>query len=531
MAERFNKILKQLNGIWSKYTSKQKTMIISIACVIVLAFALLFFLINRVDYKNFVTCKDASEAGQVSKLLKDEGIKFKYNESTLTFSVESKKSTDATFLLANNKISTSDISIDDLLTNSLSTTNADRTLKINLYFQNQLRNKIKQMKGVKDAEVYYIPKDRNNDILSEPEDTGASVLLTIGDDFDKSSAETIAQVVATVIGNENTDKIKVADQNGILLYGGNKDLFSGDATSDSDFKDRLRNNFINYIYMMLAKSGFKDVEIAPNLVFDMDKVEEMYTEYTVPEGMDQGYLTKSYINKSDNSNSSSGGNPGTSSNDGTSYNTENPASNSGSSKTEQNEYIQNKRETKIQHEVGAIKSDQSSIAIVLKRLNTVTQAQLEKSGALKGTTFDDYVNQNSAPKPGKLDAKLITLVAKATGIAEKNIQISVLDQNSFVPTAKSVKDWTVYLQAALAILIIGLLLFVVFRGIRPVEVTELEPELSVEQLLATTKENQTIEDIEFNEVSEVRRMIEKFVDEKPEAVAQLLRNWLNEEWS
>ncbi len=70
----------------------------------------------------------------------------------------------------------------------------------------------------------------------------------------------------------------------------------------------------------------------------------------------------------------------------------------------------------------------------------------------------------------------------------------------------------------------------VFKGIGPVEVTELEPELSVEQLLATTKENQTIDDIDFNEISEVRRMIEKFVDEKPDAVAQLLRNWLNEDW-
>ena len=77
----------------------------------------------------------------------------------------------------------------------------------------------------------------------------------------------------------------------------------------------------------------------------------------------------------------------------------------------------------------------------------------------------------------------------------------------------------------------ALLLFVVFKGIVPVEVTELEPELSVEQLLATTKESQTIEDIDFSEVSEVRRMIEKFVDEKPYAVAQLLRNWLNEDWN
>ena len=45
------------------------------------------------------------------------------------------------------------------------------------------------------------------------------------------------------------------------------------------------------------------------------------------------------------------------------------------------------------------------------------------------------------------------------------------------------------------------------------------------------QEKQPLEDIEFNEVSEVRRTIEKFVDEKPDAVAQLLRNWLNEDWN
>ena len=65
---------------------------------------------------------------------------------------------------------------------------------------------------------------------------------------------------------------------------------------------------------------------------------------------------------------------------------------------------------------------------------------------------------------------------------------------------------------------------------KPVEVTELEPELSVESLLKTTKENQQLEEIEFNDKSSAREQIEKFVDENPEAVASLLRNWLNEEW-
>ncbi len=60
----------------------------------------------------------------------------------------------------------------------------------------------------------------------------------------------------------------------------------------------------------------------------------------------------------------------------------------------------------------------------------------------------------------------------------------------------------------------------------------MEPELSVESLLETTKEaaQDSLEDIGFSEKSETRILIEKFVEENPEAAATLLRNWLNEEW-
>ena len=89
-----------------------------------------------------------------------------------------------------------------------------------------------------------------------------------------------------------------------------------------------------------------------------------------------------------------------------------------------------------------------------------------------------------------------------------------------------------YLMIILTVLIAGLLIFVIIRGTSPVEVTELEPELSVEDLLATTQdeEKQNLDEIELSEKSETRIMIEKFVDENPEAVAMLLRNWINDEW-
>ena len=57
-----------------------------------------------------------------------------------------------------------------------------------------------------------------------------------------------------------------------------------------------------------------------------------------------------------------------------------------------------------------------------------------------------------------------------------------------------------------------------------------EEELSVENLLQSTP-TVSVEDIELETKSETRKLIEKFVDENPEAAANLLRNWLSEDWN
>jgi flagellar M-ring protein FliF len=57
-----------------------------------------------------------------------------------------------------------------------------------------------------------------------------------------------------------------------------------------------------------------------------------------------------------------------------------------------------------------------------------------------------------------------------------------------------------------------------------------EEELSVESLLQSVVPDENKEDIIFEDQSETRKLIDKFVDENPEAAASLLRNWLNEDW-
>ena len=110
-------------------------------------------------------------------------------------------------------------------------------------------------------------------------------------------------------------------------------------------------------------------------------------------------------------------------------------------------------------------------------------------------------------------------------------QVIAYEKHFFYDADTSSRPFSFYLQILLAVAILGLLAFVVLRSSRPVTVEETEPELSVEQMLATTKEaQQSVEDIDLQEKSEVRKAIEKFVDENPEAVALLLRNWLDDGW-
>ena len=120
-------------------------------------------------------------------------------------------------------------------------------------------------------------------------------------------------------------------------------------------------------------------------------------------------------------------------------------------------------------------------------------------------------------------------MSQATGIPEANISIIAYDVPYF-EYSKNQRSLTDYLQIIIALLVFLLLGFVVFRSLRRDEEEDVEQEVTVDQLLENQPDEE-LEDIGFNEKSEARILIEKFVDEKPEAVANLLRNWLNEDWS
>lgn len=540
MMDRLIAIKDKFLAFWDKYTTKQKTLIISVVLAIFFAIVLLGYFLTRPVYTELVKLS-GDTASTFDSALSSGGIDYKKesdSKGNTVFSVEQSQYSDAVLLMGENKITDTEMSWDDAFNNDMTVSSAEKQTKATLALQSSIRKGLMNFDGVEDATVYVNRPTDDGTIFSEKKETSvsASLKLAKGSEITSETAQAIAYYLANAVGNSTTDNIILTDTTGNLLYGQKEDNTLGGSVSGSDdYKEKLRNTFCKNVSNMLMKAGYDDVQIgSANIKFNMDKVTELVKTYTANEGQDQGLYSSSYNYKS-TGNSGSGGVPGTDSNgDQTDTMIQNTGSSNSETTLDKYNYLPNETVQNIEHEVGAVEPDQSSIGIVLTKYNVIKEETLESQGLLKDTTFEEYVNNNSAVTDLQVPQELITLVSAATGIATNNITIQIKqkpvyeakESSSFMDNASN------YLMVILTLLIAGLLVFVIIKGTSPVEVTELEPELSVEDLLATTQEDdkQDLDELELSDKSETRQLIEKFVDENPEAVALLLRNWINEDW-
>ena len=449
--------------------------------------------------------------------------------------MEQSQYSDAVLLMGANKVTTEGMSWDEALDTDMTTSKAEKDTRATLALQTSIRTGLLTFEGVEDATVYINRPTDDGTIYATKQETAVSVSLQMAKGYEMSSetAVALAYYLANAVGNQTTDNIVLTDTTGTLLYGAKEDnTLGGSVSSSSEYVEKLRNTFAKNVSNMLLKAGYDDVQIgSSHIVFNMDKITELVETYTTNEGQDQGLYSSSYNYKSTGS-SGSGGPPGTDSNGDV---TDSMISSGGTSNSETTldkyNYLPNKTVQNIEHEVGAVQPDESSIAIVLTQYNVVKEESLEAQGLLNDISFEDYVDQNSAVTTLEVPDEIVQLVAAATGIATNNISIQAVQKPVYEAKEETAFGDNIsnYLMIILAVLIAALLIFVIIRGTSPVEVTELEPELSVEDLLATTQE-EALEEIEMGEKSETRILIEKFVDENPEAVASLLRNWINEDW-
>lgn len=537
MQERIKQIPTRLVEFWNKYTGVQKTIIIAVICAVLLALGLATYFVSRPTWVKFNEFSNLNDATAMAEALDDASIKHKSSRDGLTLYVHDDDMTDALYAMSDNNLVDTGYTWDSAFDNSMSTTESEKSQKRILALQSEIQRSMVKYSFVDDADVFIDVPASSYSVLDEAGKTSITASITVNeehkDQLDSGAAQALAYWLANAVGTD-VENVVINDTQGTSLYNGSTSGGLGGVLSGGvdEYCDKLRNTMAVNVIDLLLKLAYDDVQVGTQgIQFDMEQAEILSKEYSVAEGREYGYPTNLYNYSSEGVNGVSG-EPGTGSNDDdtdTVINYGNNASSSVSIEKLQglltNEVIENRKK-----ELPAIQSDQSSLALVALRYRVYDEAQLEADGTLDNMTFEEFMAANSERTQITIPDDEIQLVSNATGVNAANITVIAYEVPKFVEKTRSSRGLKDYLMIILAVLIIALLIFVVLRGTAPVNVEEEEPELSVEQLLATTKENQSLEDIEFSDKSETRRMIEKFVDENPEAVAQLLRNWLNEDW-
>ena len=539
MKERIQEIPAKIVEFWNRYTSRQKTIIISVICVVLVLIGVMAYLVSRPTWTRFQQFGNLEDASSMVKALDDQGIANKSSKDGLTLYVHDQDMTKAFYCMSDNNLTDKGYTWDDAFNNSISTTESEKNQKRVLALQSELKASMIQYSFIDDAKVFIDVPESTYSILDEENVTSVTAMVDVNQKNEKQLTSDVAQNLAYWLANAvgtDVDHVIINDYNGKCLYNGfTSDGLGGDLTGGStEYCERLRNTIASNLVDLLVRCGYDDVQVGTQgIQFNMNKIETLTKKYSVADGRDYGYPTNYVHSTNEGSSGTVSGIPGTDSNDNdeTDYVINDGNSNSSSQEYEKltglltDETIEN-----IKQEKPAIQLDQSSLGIVVTRYKIYDEAQLEKDGTLDNMTFDEFMAQNNQTTTFTVPNTEIQLLSSASGVAAGSITVVGYEVPKFVQKTTKSRSISDYLMIILAVLIIALLIFVVVRGTAPVAVADEEPELSVEQLLATTKENQSLEDIEFSDKSETRKMIEKFVDENPEAVAQLLRNWISDDW-
>ena len=322
MAERIKQIPKKLLEIWNNWTKKQKTVIVSAVAVFLVAVVILAVVLNQPNYQVLTTCKDYTELSEVTALLKSNSYDYKVADNSLIVQVPKAKLTDAKMLIASENIQSDGYSFDDAMNSSFTTTESDKTKKYAHYLESKLKSDLESMDGIKNATVNIQLADSTNSFYTATSDASVGVTLKLSKTMEDEKAESIANFLATSVGNTNTDNITILSSDGSTLYSGaNNSTVSGVSyNSKLKYKERIENTTKNSLRQGLLATGlYDDAYITMNLVLDWDAVNTIAKQYTPGRsGQEQGLYSESYDETSVGTNGASG-TPGTTSNDDTTY--------------------------------------------------------------------------------------------------------------------------------------------------------------------------------------------------------------------
>ena len=201
MREKVKEIPEKFKVFWDKYTSKQKTIVIAIICVVLIAIGVVAWLASRPTWSKFQVFDSVDDANTMTKALDDQSITWKASSDGKTIYVHQDDMTNALYAMSDTNVF---INVPESTYTVLSSDDAE-TAKTSITASIELN-------------------DKNKDLL------------------DDKTSETLAYWLANTVGTDVKNVI-INDTDGKCIYNGNtSDGLGGVLTGGStEYCNKLRN--------------------------------------------------------------------------------------------------------------------------------------------------------------------------------------------------------------------------------------------------------------------------------------------------
>ena len=499
----------QLNEYWQEMDKSKRKKLIAIGIITLLSIIILSLVLTRTKYEVLYENLSLKDISQVTKKLDEMGIQWKTpnKDNVTTILVPANMKNKIKIELASYGLPKEGYGFIDAFNDSSWTmTDYDKKERMKYALQSELSSTISEIDGIESATVYINEKEGLGFVLEENnKETTASVSIKRSDNR-PLKGETVTAIQYLVASSINTvpEKVQIIDSEGKLLTGdGEEEEFL--MVDQFNIKNNLENKINESIKNFLENVfGYGNVDVRASVKINFDSERTTIVEFNPPiEGNDEGLIRSMEEIEEHMVGGVARGEAGTETNPPDYVMPED-----GSERYD-------KRSSTINYELDEINKE---IMKAPGQVEDITVAVLINKDALRDGDFT----------PDKEKA-ISDLIYAATGLDTKNVAV-IAESFRDYDTATSTKDvkglnWLVLALVVLGVSsIVGFALYNRKKRLTLEELQELENQMEDVKFIRNE-----VEDLEFEtEESKMKSQIEKFIDKKPEAVAQLLRTWLNE---
>ncbi|MFV0440932.1 MAG: hypothetical protein ACK5LV_06520 [Lachnospirales bacterium] len=534
MRTRIENFILKIQNKWNELDKNQKIRLVLASIVLIVVIASTVYYVAKPNWYAIMVNKEVGTISDAESVLSEAGLTTQISDNARDLYVRDKDASRARIVLSNATISgvDNDFTFTDAIDLiSIGTTQTVQRETLLRAEESELAYSLQDFDGVESATVNIEVPEKTNYFLENDDVATASVRLETTGQFTDIQAAAIARYVArSVIGLE-LENIVILDNSANVLYeGSSDDSFSLNQNIEVE---QSKKNELEESISGLVNALYDDVKVYANVSYTWDEEAVQSTIYSPLDGTNTGVTYHESTEEQSAENSATGLEPGVGTNDEeANYVMDDGSAYSADSQSVSKDYYVNVTETIKDKASGTFDPDASALTVVLYDYKYYDEEYLTQNELLNDMTWEDYkesIKYNVLTVPDEIAE------AVQTSAGMENVSITAWEVPIFVDAVIEPIDISEYvIFGGLALLII-LLALLIIRNTQVEEVEEVEPELTVEDLLVSTQmeeqiEQERLEELRIKKQSAAKEQIDKFVKEQPGAVANLLRTWLNEEW-